>query len=490
MAAYKLDETATDAASKKSEAVDQLAQSEASRPKDHELLKAILGDDYATQGLTDNNVYEQEDFTNLNNDELLTTEAGETDIDKSLGIILHEDDELPDNLEAESLNAKSTDIDVFLQKYLTDDDMDDASLLQHQPADETSEYRHENNIEELIQTILNEDTVSENLPDENSLLHPGLGKTVQSARTSQIAGSKATDQPSKNRLAVVQNRTKIPGGNQNKIENTHKPKPSTTISRVPAISFILLIFSAGLAWFIVTALQEEPTRHTEIKSNHVAEIKTSSAPKKESDSAQDQPASHREPIILSSSHHTEPPTEPENKALAMIQPAPIKKTVIQLVEQENNSDKDKSTEEPLTVESENETHETRIKTTIIDTTDVTHNKISDGINSTTSGLTNKSTPPDEVQENPVVTKNGDVYWALNLSSVHKQNNPATRELERIRSAGIPAEIKAVYVNKKKWHRIRVTGFSSYIEAKDFIAEVREKTDLEDYWISKEIDYSD
>ncbi|MCK4707007.1 MAG: SPOR domain-containing protein, partial [Gammaproteobacteria bacterium] len=91
---------------------------------------------------------------------------------------------------------------------------------------------------------------------------------------------------------------------------------------------------------------------------------------------------------------------------------------------------------------------------------------------------------DNIQRNLAAAKEGDVFWALNLSSVYQKRAPVNRLLERIRSTGIPAEIKAVFINSSKWYRIRVFGFSNYAEAQGFMQEVTDKTDIEKYWISQ------
>ncbi|MEN8170775.1 MAG: SPOR domain-containing protein [Pseudomonadota bacterium] len=82
---------------------------------------------------------------------------------------------------------------------------------------------------------------------------------------------------------------------------------------------------------------------------------------------------------------------------------------------------------------------------------------------------------------PTEKKSG---WVINLLSALNART-ANEELLRLRKLGIRADKQTVNSDGKTWHRLRVTGFSSYEGAKAYIETVEKQTGLKSAWVGKE-----
>ena len=76
------------------------------------------------------------------------------------------------------------------------------------------------------------------------------------------------------------------------------------------------------------------------------------------------------------------------------------------------------------------------------------------------------------------------YWALNLSSIYKTEDPAMEVIELLHRKNIPAEIKHIIIADSAWYRIRIRGFDSKQQALDYMTVIRKHTRIKKYWISK------
>ncbi|MDH5423885.1 MAG: SPOR domain-containing protein [Gammaproteobacteria bacterium] len=91
----------------------------------------------------------------------------------------------------------------------------------------------------------------------------------------------------------------------------------------------------------------------------------------------------------------------------------------------------------------------------------------------------------QMKKGEVFTSKGNTYsWSLNLDSVYKTKKPTKAMIDSLHSKDIPAEVMLVMINKKSWYRICITGFSSREDAIDYMSVVRQRTDINKYWISK------
>ncbi|MCK4708613.1 MAG: hypothetical protein KAU21_08355, partial [Gammaproteobacteria bacterium] len=156
---------ATDVVTKDFEVANKLTQPTGDLPRDDELLKEILGDDYATQSLSRNKLYEQENFTGINSGKLSNTEGDKAEIDKIIEEILGENNQdisLDDELDIRPVNTECSDIDAFLQKYLTDDDSPE--IAQNEPSEIIDDSSSE--ITDDLAEIL--DDASSKIMDEES----------------------------------------------------------------------------------------------------------------------------------------------------------------------------------------------------------------------------------------------------------------------------------------------------------------------------------
>ena len=74
-------------------------------------------------------------------------------------------------------------------------------------------------------------------------------------------------------------------------------------------------------------------------------------------------------------------------------------------------------------------------------------------------------------------------WVVNLLSVTSRAE-ARRERKRLSNIGIDAEIRSAAVNGKTWYRLRVTGFASAADARDFGDRVAVQAGLKGTWAAR------
>lgn len=78
-------------------------------------------------------------------------------------------------------------------------------------------------------------------------------------------------------------------------------------------------------------------------------------------------------------------------------------------------------------------------------------------------------------------KGGD--WVVNLAAYNSES-VAQRMLEEFRNKGVDAELVTITVHDKPMLRIRTSGYQSASEAREWVALLEERLDLEGVWISK------
>jgi hypothetical protein len=95
----------------------------------------------------------------------------------------------------------------------------------------------------------------------------------------------------------------------------------------------------------------------------------------------------------------------------------------------------------------------------------------------------KASPALEAASAPAPHSKPEGQWVVNLASYTREST-AQRMLEVFRDKGVEAEIISITVNDKPMVRIRTTGYRSASEARDWVALLEERLDLDGVWISK------
>lgn len=75
-------------------------------------------------------------------------------------------------------------------------------------------------------------------------------------------------------------------------------------------------------------------------------------------------------------------------------------------------------------------------------------------------------------------------WVVYISS-HASQTDAVRELQRLKAAGVPAELRSAEVRGSTWHRIVASGFTSKEAAAGYASEIKRDFNIRGTWIGKE-----